>query len=222
MPTPKSLTLYTALRDAILAGKIDPGQRLVLRRLAEEHGVSDIPVREALRMLERDGLIEMLPYRGARVVMLSPEEVEEAYLIRGQLESLATAEAVGHLDDTHFGQLEKCMSSMEEALEGNDVIAYAGLNREFHGIIFDACPYPRLAELIQSLWDGQAGFQSVFGRSPEWLRQSFDEHRRLLELLRAGDKEEARQLAWEHKQNVSHALVASLRQQSVSDEGAKT
>lgn len=218
MATLKSLTIYESLRARILSGALPAGSRLIARHLARHHGVSDIPVREALRMLERDGLIEIIPYRGARVVTLSPAEVEEGYLIRGHLESLATRSAVGHLTDEHFQDLERCMHSMAEALEHDDHVRYAELNREFHGTIFSACPYRRLQELIDNLWDGQTGYQMVFRLSPAWLRHSYEEHAQILQALRAEDAEAAATIALQHKLAVSRALVEAVNEAKVRRE----
>src|SRR5687767_3508239 len=139
-----TLRIYDSVRERILKGEMAPGSRLVIRQLALEHDTSDIPIREALRMLERDGLVEIRPYRGARVVSLSPEEIEEGYLIRGHLESLATRTAVGHLTDQHFAQLDRCLRDMGKALDRGDGLGYAEINREFHGLIFSASPHRRL------------------------------------------------------------------------------
>lgn len=214
----RSTRVYEALRRAVLEGELVPGQRLVLRELANRYGVSDVPVREALRMLQRDGLIEMLPYRGARVVVLSPEEVEEAYLIRGQLESLAAAEAVAHLKDSDVVQLKDCLRRMVHVIEQGDSVAYAELNREFHGVILGACPYRRLTELILNLWDGQAGYQTVFRLAPERVRESFEEHKQILELLLSGDKEGVARATKDHRSAASRELVRSLRERKVYGE----
>ena len=110
----KSQAIYAALRERILANDIAPGTRLVMRDVANEYDTSDIPVREALRMLERDGLVETTPYRGARVTTLTAKEVEETYFIRSHLESIATglaasadhrrrARAARRADEPHAG-----------------------------------------------------------------------------------------------------------------------
>lgn len=211
MTTTRSLRVYEALRRAVLEGELAPGQRLVMRELAQRYGVSDVPVREALRMLQRDGLIEMLPYRGARVVTLSPEEIEEAYLIRGHLESLATAEAVDYLKASDVEQLKDCLRRMEAVAARGDCLAYADLNREFHGVILGACPYRRLTELIFNLWDGQAGYQAVFRLSPTRMYASLEEHREILRLLLARDKEGVARAARAHRSAASRDLVQSLR-----------
>ena len=199
------------MRRKILSGELLPGSRLIIRQLAFEHATSDIPIREALRMLERDGLVEMIPYRGARVVMLSAKEIEEGYLIRGHLESLATRTAVGHLTDDHFAHLDRCMRDMAKALDDVDGLRYAELNREFHDLIFSASPHRRLQELIDNIWDGQSGYQMVFRLSPQWLWSSYQEHRRIVQALRDGDSDTAADTALMHKLAAGQALIAGLK-----------
>src|SRR5262245_33666132 len=105
----KSRAIYVALRERILSNDIAPGTRLVMREVANRYEASDIPVREALRMLERDGLVETAPYRGARVTTLTAKEVEETYFIRSHLESIATGLAAERITDAELAQLDVLM-----------------------------------------------------------------------------------------------------------------
>lgn len=209
-----TLRIYDSVREKILTGALPPGSRLVIRQLAHEHETSDIPVREALRMLQRDGLVEIIPYRGARVVMLSAAEIEEGYLIRGHLESLATRTAVGHVSEEIFAHLDRCMRDMAHALDRSDALGYAELNREFHDLIFSASPHRRLQELIDNVWDGQRGYQMVFRLSPEWLWGSYQEHKRILQALRDEDADTAAEVALRHKLKAGQALIAGLQEEA--------
>lgn len=211
-----TLRIYDSVRERILKGELAPGSRLVIRALALEHETSDIPIREALRMLERDGLVEIRPYRGARVVNLSEDEIEEGYLIRGHLESLATRTAVGHLTEQHFGQLDRCLRDMGKALDRGDGLGYAEINREFHGLIFSASPHRRLQDLIENIWDGQRGYQMVFRLSPDWQWTSYQEHQQIVQALREGDADKAAEIALEHKLAAGRALIAGIRDDVVT------
>jgi DNA-binding GntR family transcriptional regulator len=211
-----TLRIYESVRHKILSGALAPGTRLIIRKLALEHGTSDIPIREAMRMLVRDGLIEMIPYRGARVVQLSPKEIEEGYLIRGHLESLATRTAVGHVTGEHFNQIDRCMREMARAIEEADSLRYAELNREFHAIIFSASPHRRLQDLINNIWDGQSGYQMVFRLSTQRQWASYQDHRRIVQALRDGDAEVAAQVALQHKLSAGEALIEALKQDAAA------
>ena len=122
----KSQTIYRALRERILSNDIDPGARLVLRDIAQQYQASDIPVREALRMLERDGLVETAPYRGARVTTLTTREVEETYFIRSHLESLARRAALMPTDDPRRGHYAVLTRALVRLLDVSPVGIHGG------------------------------------------------------------------------------------------------
>jgi DNA-binding GntR family transcriptional regulator len=223
----RSSEIYSELRRRILAGELEPGSRLVVRRLAEDFGCSDIPVREALRSLEGDGLIDIAPYRGAQVRVYRADEVREAYLIRASLEGAATGAAADFIDDGTLDQLERLIEQIDEVLATEDVVAFSALNREFHELIFSACPYQRLHELIVNVWDGHVGMLTVLRLRKERLHRSNEEHRAILRALRARDGDTAARLAQEHKIGVGDDLVAALMQeenagQPASDEVAQS
>ncbi len=209
----RSSEIYSELRRRILAGELEPGSRLVVRRLAEEFACSDIPVREALRLLEGDGVIDIAPYRGAQVRVYRPDEVREAYLIRGHLEAAATGAAADFIDDDTLAQLERLIEQIDEVLASEDVVAFSALNREFHELVFSACPYPRLHELISNVWDGHVGLVTVLRLKKERLHRSNEEHRAIVEALRARDGDLAARLALEHKLGVGDDVVAALMEE---------
>jgi DNA-binding GntR family transcriptional regulator len=209
----RSSEIYGELRRRILAGELSPASRLVVRRLAEEFGCSDIPVREALRSLEGDGLIEIAPYRGAQVRVYRPDEVREAYVIRANLEAAATGAAADFIDDGTLAQLDRLVERMDAVLADGDVTAYSALNREFHELVFSACPYRRLHALISNVWDGHVGMVTVMRLNPERFHRSNEEHRGILAALRARDGDLAAWRALEHKRGVGDDLVAALMEE---------
>lgn len=206
----RSSEIYQELRRRILVGELEPGQRLVVRRFSEEFGCSDIPVREALRSLEGDGLIDIAPYRGAQVRIYHPDEVREAYLIRAALEGAATGAAADFIDDGTLAQLDRLIERIDEVLATEDVPAFSALNREFHELVFSACPYRRLHELIANVWDGHVGMLTVLRLKKERLHRSNEEHRAIVAALRARDGDLAAILAQQHKMGVGDDLVAAL------------
>lgn len=209
----KSGAVYASLRSDILSGALDPGERLVLRRIATDHGTSDIPVREALRMLERDGLVEMVPYHGAQVVRLSPTQVRDAYFVRGHLESIATSLAADRLTEEDHRRLDDLMAQMHAAVEEQAAGRYAQLNREFHGVIIHACGNQVLRDVLTNLEAAQRSFMVVFRLRPSRLAESYAEHEHLLDLLRRQDAEGAAALALAHKLAVSDALEEAVADQ---------
>lgn len=210
MPELKSRVIYEALRSKILSGELTSGSRLVLRQISQEHGSSDIPAREALRMLEQDGLVEIAPYQGARVAILSPQRVREAYFVRGHLEALATELATTRLSREDFDQLEGILDEMEDNLHDPQPLSYAELNREFHTFIVQHCGNSFLEDTIVGIWQTQSAFQIVFRLDPDRQRLSHEEHKKIVQAMRDGDTTRARDLALDHKFAASLALAAAL------------
>jgi DNA-binding GntR family transcriptional regulator len=202
----KSQTIYRALRERILSNELRSGTRLVLRQLANEYDSSDIPVREALRMLERDGLVEMVPYRGARVTTLTAREIEETYFIRGHLESIATGLAAERITDAELDALDELMVRMRAAVEAQDGPAFSDLNREFHRTIIGACGNEMLREMTMDIWQRHSGFQRVFRLVPERLAASQAEHEGIMAALRDRDAKRAATLALWHKLSVGDTV----------------
>lgn len=204
----KSTELYKSLRTRIIDGFYEPGGRLVLRRIAHEYDVSEIPVREAIRMLERDGLVEMVPYTGARVVTLSPETVRESLFVRGHLESIATGLAATRLTGTQLDQLAGLLKKMEAVASEHATAQYAEMNRAFHGHIIAASGNQVLRDTLTDLESAQVGFQALFRLRPRRFDVSLEEHKEILGHLRARDAEAAKDVALRHKLGASAELEA--------------
>src|ERR687895_2377905 len=208
----KSQAIYAALRERILANDIAPGTRLVMRDVANEYDASDIPVREALRMLERDGLVETTPYRGARVTTLTAKEVEETYFIRSHLESIATGLAAERITDAELAQLDSLMIDMRAAVDAQDGPTFSDLNLEFHRTIVASCGNDMLRELTMDIWRRHSGFQRVFRMMPERMAISQREHEGIMAALRDHDAERASSLALLHKLSVRDSVSKLVEQ----------
>ena len=208
----KSHAIYFALRERILSNDIVPGTHLVMRDVANQYRASDIPVREALRMLEGDGLVETAPYRGARVTTLTAKEVEETYFIRSHLESIATGLAAERITDAELAQLDRLMDEMRAAVEAQDGPAFSDLNLEFHRTIVASCGNDMLRELTMDIWQRHSGFQRVFRMVPERLGISQTEHEGIMAALHDHDAGRASRLALLHKQSVRDSVSALVGQ----------
>lgn len=204
--TLKSRQIYGGLRERILNNEIEPGSRLVLREIANRYKTSDIPVREALRMLERDGLIDMVPYRGARVTALSAREIRETYFVRGHLESIATGLAAERITDAEIAELESIMVSLRAAVAAQDGARFSELNQRFHQTIVTASGNEVLYELTMDIWRRHSGFQRVFRMVPERLATSQAEHEEIMSALRDRDSKRAAEWALTHKKSVGSTV----------------
>ncbi|MDG4763170.1 GntR family transcriptional regulator [Solwaraspora sp. WMMD406] len=211
----KSSELYQSLRTRIIDGDYQPGDRLVLRRIAHEYDVSEIPVREAIRMLERDGLVEMIPYTGARVVTLSPQTIRESLFVRGHLESIATGLAANLLTESQLDELDALITEMETAAASQSTVNYAEMNRTFHGLINTASGNQVLCDTLADLEGAQIGFQALFRLRPHRFEVSLQEHREILGHLRARDAKAASEVALRHKLGASAELEAFFLEHNV-------
>jgi DNA-binding GntR family transcriptional regulator len=207
----KTSLVYSDLRARILCGDLEPGKRLVIRRIAERHGVSDIPVREALRLLEKDNLIKCHPYGSAFVREASDDEIYEIFFIRGLLESAATQLCVNFVSGVTLRRLEVLCEKMEKCTVAKDIGSYSKLNREFHRTIFNALPFTKLTNQIEDLWQSYGWLQLTFRFQPGRMAESNQEHARIVYALRKRSMAAAGRAAFEHKQNARRAFVAARK-----------
>ncbi|HYF12594.1 MAG TPA: GntR family transcriptional regulator, partial [Actinomycetota bacterium] len=149
----KSEWVYAHLRDRIARGDVRSGERLRLAELAREFDTSVMPVREALRMLQRDGLVVMESHRGASVVRVTWERVVETVMIRMHLETLAAREATPYHDDATVDALTEVLGRLDALVERGRPKEFSEANRRLHTAIVDPCPHAQLKEEIQQLWD---------------------------------------------------------------------
>lgn len=212
----KSQSIYNSLRERILSNEIAPGSRLVVRDVANQYDTSDIPVREALRMLERDGLVEITAYRGARVTALTDREIRETYFVRGHLESIATGLAAEQITDERLDELDDLMKRMRESVAAEDGARFSELNHSFHEIIVASSGNELLYELTMDIWQRHSGFQRVFRMVPERIAQSQAEHEEIMNALRARDATGAADLALRHKRSVGESVEKLLQDMNES------
>jgi DNA-binding GntR family transcriptional regulator len=183
----KQERVYSALRERILEGACGPGFRLVIDRIAEEFGVSALPVREAVRRLEAEGLVVFRPNAGAQVSPADPSLFQENLTVLAVLEGYATAQAAGRMTAEQLSGLEHETESMVTCMEGLDVLGFAQANQRFHRLIHEACGNPPLLELLRSIERRlDAIRRTVFTHIPYRGLSSIEDHREIIRLIRAG------------------------------------
>lgn len=200
MTTAKSDTIAAqisrALASRIIAGEIEAGAKLRQDHIADEFGASHVPVREAFRILEAQGLAVSEPRRGVRVAGFSLEEVREVAEMRAALEALALRHAVPHVTKAILDQAEAANRAGDSA---RDVQAWEAANRAFHRIILAPCGMPRLLKAIDDLHTASARFL-FSGWRAEWEAPTDRDHRAILDALRAGQAELAASVLARHVQ----------------------
>ena len=184
---PVSVRISRALAERIIAGEILPGARLRQDHVAEEFGASHVPVREAFRLLEAQGLVVSEPRRGVRVAGFSPDEVREVAEMRAALEVLALRQAGPHLSQAILDQAEAISKAGDRA---SDVQAWEEANRAFHRLIITPCGMPRLLRTIDDLHSASARFL-FSGWRAEWEAPTDRDHMAILAALRDGQIETA-------------------------------
>ena len=208
----KNVAVYEALRKDIIEGRLKPGQKIIMSEVAKEFGLSDIPVREAIRRLESEGYVHFTPHVGAIVTELDGDKIIELYLIRTELESLATRLAVAHVTARDIDFLVRKNHEMELAIKANKLEKLGALNKEFHLKIYRAAPYPTLTQLIEDLWEKMERTQCVFSFLPDRAVASVDEHKKIIEALKAKDTGLAERLVRNQKSFTMAALERFIKE----------
>lgn len=202
MPAAPSDTIATriskALAARIIAGEIEAGAKLRQDHVAEEFGASHVPVREAFRRLESQGLVVSEPRRGVRVAGFSLEEVREVAEMRAALEALALRHAAPHLTPAILDRAEEANGASDRA---RDVTAWEAANRRFHRILLAPCGMPRLLRSIDDLHTASARFL-FSGWRAEWEAPTDRDHRAILDALRAGQADLAASVLARHVQTI--------------------
>jgi len=184
---PVSVRISRALAERIIAGDIEAGARLRQDHIAEEFGASHVPVREAFRLLEAQGLLVSEPRRGVRVAGFSLDEVREVAEMRAALEVLALRQAGPHLTKAMLDQAEAVSKAGDKA---SDVQTWEEANRAFHRLIITPCGMPRLLKTIDDLHSASARFL-FSGWRAEWEAPTDRDHMAILAALRDGQIETA-------------------------------
>lgn len=215
MITTKLEAVYNILRENIVNGNLKPGDRLIIRKIAQELGVSEIPVREAIRSLEAQGLVTMIPHTGAHVSMLDKNNIREIIETRSILEGYAARSAIP-LSDAAAGELKKCIRDMQKCVKKGDFAHFGVLNAHFHRTLCTQVGNKRIQKMIDALIGEYERTRAVFGLSQERLQKSLGEHEGILEALLAKDREKTEQLVRAHRNRAGDALLATLESDNLS------
>jgi DNA-binding GntR family transcriptional regulator len=202
----KNEAAYETLRNDIIVGRLKPGQKINMSEIAKKLGLSESPIREAIRRLESDRLVEFTPHIGAVVNKIDEREFIETYLIRIELEPLSTRLAVPYLTSKDIEYLEKKNKEMEIAFKENSPEKLGALNKDFHLRIYKAAPFPHLYKLIKDLWLKVERTQSVFAYVPGRAKASVAEHSQIIEALKSKDQLAAEELTKQQKSRTMKAL----------------
>ncbi len=207
--------VFETLRDAIINQVLRPGERLMEIQLAEELGVSRTPVREAIRKLELEGLVVMLPRRGAYVAGISMKDILEVFEVRAALEALAAGLAAERITEEELDEMERQLVKETEETEANNLRSIVEIDTSFHDLLYKAARNERLVHFVNLLQEQLQRFRSASLARPGRSKNALDEHRKILEALASRDAKLAEQLAREHIENAEQAMLLSLEKQGL-------
>jgi DNA-binding GntR family transcriptional regulator len=213
----KSEIIYQEIKEDIINGKYKPKERIVISDVAREFGASDIPVREAMRHLESDGLIQSKPYVGAVVTNFDLADIRKIYQIRAVLEGLATRQAVDRINKNGLKKLETILSKMIKAFGSGNYVLLSNLNREFHHVIYAASENEYLIKVIFDLWDMSLRARAIFSFMPDRARAAVGEHTNIVAALKKKDENLAEKLVIEHMNSHLKALQLFYESEAIAD-----
>jgi DNA-binding GntR family transcriptional regulator len=178
------------LRRAILAGELQPGQRVLQEEVAERLGTSVAPVREALRVLEHEGQVTYQPRRGYFVTALHMEDLVEIYELRQILEERAVRQSLPSLDEDALERISIAAADCVRAAEAGDIAAELEANRRFHFGMLESPEQPHTMRVIRLLWDSTCAYRALYYNSPDERQEAVRAHERILSALhrRAADE----------------------------------
>ena len=196
------------IRELILTGELGPGDRLLQDELAEQLNISQTPIREALRVLEAEGVLEHEPHKGVRVAEVSASEISEIYMIRAELESLAIREAVKNVTPDDIIYLKSLLETMNNLIMLKEYRETSVPDYQFHMYIYKLAKMPSLFQMIRSLWSKiPSDIRQVFPNSAE---SSAQEHTAILDALTAKDVKLSEESLRKHMDRVLSDLLFHL------------
>jgi DNA-binding GntR family transcriptional regulator len=198
--------IFNRIRDDILSGNYTPGEELKEATLGKQLGVSRTPVREALRQLDLEGLVEIAPNRGAKVIGISRKDVEDIYHMRARLEGLAVRKAAEQIKEEELAELEEVILLSEFHVKKPESKQMVRLDGRFHEIMYRASGSRMLEHVLTDFLHYVKMARSHSVKTEHRAQESVKEHKRILEAIRQRDGDLAEQLANEHIQHVIENL----------------
>lgn len=209
-----SKQVVRALRQQIFSGQLKPGEKVPESKIAEEMGISRGPVREALLVLEQEGLVATSPRRGSRVVQITMRDIREMYTLRALLEGYAVTLFMDNITKEGIDELENALAELKQAVINKDVIDISRKNLLFHEIIMTRAKHRRLLTAWKSL---QAQSRMLSSMATEYylgLEDLYQHHVELEDVIRSGDKRKAKKAFEKHILNSLDQLIISLQKNS--------
>ena len=205
--------VFNTLREAILKGDLKPGERLMELQLASKLGVSRTPIREAIRMLEQEGLAVTTPRKGAEVAKMTLKDMEDVLEIREALDELAVRIACQKISDEQLKQLEDMKELFEKSTQTGNVKKIAEADVTFHDVIYEATGNPKLVTLLNNLREQVYRYRVEYIKDPKNYPTLIAEHEAILESLKNRDVKNAVEAMHVHVANQAEAVKTVIQEQ---------
>jgi DNA-binding GntR family transcriptional regulator len=208
--------VFNTLRQAILTGELKPGERLMEIHLANRLGVSRTPIREAIRKLELEGLVTMIPRRGAEVAQITEKSMNDVLEVRRAVDALCVELACDRITKEELDSLKEACDAFEQAIKTKDVKRIAEADVELHDIIVQATGNRRLIQLVNNLSEQMYRYRFEYIKDYSQHEKLVEEHRIIYESIVKKDKKTASEAAKMHIDNQERTIIAQIRKEEAA------
>ena len=198
--------VFNTLRQAILKGELKPGERLMEIALAEKLGVSRTPIREAMRKLELEGLVVMIPRRGAQVANITEKDLNDVREVRITLEK-----ACANMTDADIRKLEQAAEVFQTSTAEGDLVKMAEADVNFHEVIYEAADNKRLMQVLNNLREQIYRYRVEYLKEDESRNRLVKEHEKITRAIKERDVKAAQELSFEHLENQRMGIIQAIR-----------
>lgn len=205
--------VFNTLREAILKGELKPGERLMELQLAAKLGVSRTPIREAIRMLEQEGLAVTIPRKGAEVARMTEKDMEDVLQIREALDELAASIACEQMTPEELEELRKAAKEFEEYTKSEDLKRIAEMDVRFHDIIYQATRNPKLVNMLNNLREQMYRYRVEYLKDEKNYPTLIKEHNEILAALSEKNQKSVKNAMYQHVKNQAKAVKEIIREQ---------
>ena len=203
--------IFNTLREAIIVGELKPGERLMEVKLAEKMGVSRTPVREAIRKLELEGLVDMLPRKGAHVADLSVKDIMDVLEVRSTLDGLASSLSALRITDEEIKELKHLLTQFINCVEKENLQGSIKKDAEFHDIIYRSSRNDKLIQITNNLREQVQRFRVIYIKDYSSSRELIKEHNEIFDAITRRDAEAAMKCANKHIKNQEVAIIKAIK-----------
>ena len=203
--------VFNTLRQAILRGELKPGERLMEIQLANKLGVSRTPIREAIRKLELEGLVLMIPRKGAEVADITEKSLKDVLEVRRALGELSVKLTCDRITKEEIKELEQAAENFRKTMKSKDITEIAEADVRFHDVIYTATKNQKLIQLLNNLHEQMYRYRIEYLKDEEVYPKLLKEHKEIIERINRGEKEEAARIVCEHIDNQVNAVMDVIR-----------